>query len=126
MVAMRVATFAQSSTMIADALRVQSAMANEQTQESSGVISTDFGGYGSTAQHVINLQVSVTRAQSYIDSATLADSKVQVMYSAVGSMTDIVTQLRSQLSAASTGSSTETNSVISSAQQMLKEMGSLL
>src|SRR5207244_3950743 len=35
-------------------------------------------------------------------------------------------QLRSQLSAASTGSSTETNSVISSAQQMLEEMGSLM
>ncbi|MGV7216144.1 flagellin [Bradyrhizobium sp. UFLA05-112] len=126
MVAMRVATFAQSSTMIADALRVQAVMANEQIQESSGVISTDFGGYGSTAQHVVNLQVSVTRAQSYIDAATLADSKVQVMYSAVGSMADIITQLRSQLSAASTGSSTESDSVISSAQQMLGEMGSLL
>ncbi|MCP3472593.1 flagellin [Bradyrhizobium sp. CCGUVB1N3] len=126
MVAMRVATFAQSNTMIADAMRVQAVMANEQIQESSGVISSDFGGYGSTAQHVVNLQVSVTRAQSYVDAATLADSKVQVMYSAVGSMTDIITQLRSQLSAASTGSSTESNSVISSAQQMLEEMGSLL
>jgi len=125
-VAMRVATFAQSNKMIADALRVQSVMAEKQTQESSGLISTDYGGYGSDAQHVVNLQVSVTRAQSYIDAATLADSKVQVMYSAVGSMTDILTQLRSQLSAASTGSSTETNSVISSAQQMLEEMGSLM
>jgi len=126
MVAMRVATFAQSNKMIADALRVQSVMAEKQTQESSGLISTDYGGYGSDAKHVVNLQVSVTRAQSYIDAATLADSKVQVMYSAVGSMTDILTQLRSQLSAASTGSSTETNSVISSAQQMLEEMGSLM
>ncbi|RXT51545.1 flagellin [Bradyrhizobium betae] len=126
MVAMRVATFAQSNKMIADAMRVETVMANKQIQESSGVISGDFGGYGSDAQHVVNLQVSVTRAQSYIDAATLADSKVQVMYSAVGSMTDILTQLRSQLSAASTGSSTETNSVITTAQQMLEEMGSLM
>lgn len=126
MVAMRIATFAQSNKMTADAMRVESVMANEQVQESSGVISTDYGGYGSTAQHVVNLQVSVTRAQSYVDAATLADSKVQVMYSAVGSVTDILTQLRSQLSAASTGSSTETNSVISSAQQMLEQMGSLM
>jgi len=126
MVAMRVATFAQSNRMIADAMRVETAMANKQIQESSGVISSDIGGYGSDAQHVVNLQVSVTRAQSYIDAATLADSKVQVMYSAVGSMTDILTQLRSQLSAASTGSSTETNSVITTAQQMLEEMGSLM
>lgn len=126
MVAMRVATFAQSNKMIADAMRVESVMANKQIQESSGVVSSDFGGYGSDAQHLVNLQVSVTRAQSYIDAATLADSKVQVMYSAIGSMTDILTQLRSQLSAASTGSSTETNSVITTAQQMLEEMGSLM
>lgn len=126
MVAMRVATFAQSNKMIADAMRVETVMANKQIQESSGVVSTDFGGYGADAQHVVNLQVSVTRAQSYIDAATLADSKLQVMYSAVGSMTDILTQLRSQLSAASTGSSTEANSVITTAQQMLEEMGSLM
>jgi len=126
MVAMRVATFAQSNRMIADAMRVESVMANKQIQESTGVISTDFGGYGSDAQHVVNLQVSVTRAQSYVDAATLADSKIQVMYSAIGSMTDILTQIRSQLSAASTGSSTETNSVITTAQQMLQEMGSLM
>ncbi|RXH25929.1 flagellar hook protein FlgL [Bradyrhizobium nanningense] len=126
MVAMRVATFAQSNRMIADAMRVESVMANKQIQESTGVIATDFGGYGSDAQHVVNLQVSVTRAQSYVDAATLADSKIQVMYSAIGSMTDILTQLRSQLSAASTGGSTETNSVITTAQQMLQEMGSLM
>jgi len=126
MVAMRIATFAQSNKMISDAMRVETVMANKQIQESTGVVSTDFGGYGSDAQHVVNLQVSVTRAQSYIDAATLADSKVQVMYSAVGSMTDILTQLRSQLSAASTGSSTESNSVITTAQQMLEEVGSLM
>ncbi|MFB6420572.1 MULTISPECIES: flagellin [Bradyrhizobium] len=126
MVAMRVATFAQSNRMIADVMRVESVMATNQIQESTGVVSTDFGGYGADAQHVINLQVSVTRAQSYIDAATLAGSKVQVMYSAVGSVTDILTQLRSQLSAASTGSSTEVNSAISSAQQMLEQMGSLM
>ncbi len=123
---MRIATFALSDQMVAGALRTQATMANLQVQESSGLKAEDFGGYGSDAQHVINLQVSVTRAQSYIDAATLADSKVQVMYSAVGSMTDIITQLRTQLSAATTGGSTETTSAISSAQQMLTQMGSLL
>jgi flagellar hook-associated protein 3 FlgL len=123
---MRVATFAQSDQMITSALRVQAIMANEQVQEASGLKSEDLGGYGSSAGRVINLQVSVTRAQSYIDAATLADSKVQVMYSAVGSMTDIITQLRTQLSAATTASSTEVASAVSSAQQMLQQMGGLL
>jgi len=123
---MRVATFALSDQMISSALRVQSVMANEQVQESSGLKSEDFGGYGSGAGRVINLQVSVTRAQSYIDAAKLADSKVQVMYSAVGTMTDIITQLRTQLSAATTGSSTATASVVNYAQQALSQMDGLL
>lgn len=124
--AMRVATFAQTDRMVADAMRIQSVMVEQQIQQASGQKSSSLGGYGSSAQHVVNLQISVTRAQSYIDAATLADSKVQVMYSAVGSINDIITQLRSQLTAASTGSSTHVSSVISSAQQMLQQMGSLL
>jgi len=123
---MRIATFALSDQMVAGALRTQATMANLQVQESSGLKSETLGGYGADARHIINLQVSVTRAQSYIDAATLTDSKVQVMYSAVGSMTNIITQLRTQLSAATTGSSTGTASVINSAKQMLLQMGSIL
>ncbi|KWV49942.1 flagellar biosynthesis protein FlgL [Bradyrhizobium macuxiense] len=123
---MRVATFALSDQMIASSLRLQAVMANEQVQESSGQKSQDFGGYGSDAERVINLQVSVTRSQSYIDAASVADSKVQVMYSAVGTMTNIITQLRTQLSAATTANSTATTSVINSAQQALSQMGGLL
>ncbi|GKQ52759.1 flagellin [Bradyrhizobium sp. Ce-3] len=123
---MRVATFAQSDQMISSALRVQAVMANEQVQESSGLQSEDFGGYGSGAGRVINLQVSVTRAQSYIDASSLADNKVQAMYSAVGSVNDIITQLRTQLSAATTGSSTATASVINYAQQAMAQMQGLL
>jgi flagellar hook-associated protein 3 FlgL len=123
---MRVATFALSDQMIAAAMRTEAVMADEQTQESSGVKSEYFAGYGADTQHVVNLQVSVTRAQSYIDAATLADNKTQVMYSAIGQVTDLITSLRSQLSASTTGSSTTTASVIASAQQMLTEMGSLM
>jgi flagellar hook-associated protein 3 FlgL len=123
---MRVATFAQSDQMITSSLRLQSVMANEQVQEASGQKSLDFGGYGSGAGQVINLQVSVTRAQSYIDASKLADNKVQVMYSAVGSVTDIITQLRTQLSAATTGNTTAAASVINYAQQAMAQMSGLL
>lgn len=124
--AMRVATFALSDQMVAGALRTQAVMAEKQVQESSGVKSEDYGGFGATSQQIVNLQVSVTRAQSYIDAAQVADSKAQVMYSAVGSITDIITNLRSQLSAATVGSTTESTSVINSAGQMLDEMAGLL
>jgi flagellar hook-associated protein 3 FlgL len=122
----RVATFALSDQMTAGALRSEAAMANLQTQEASSLKSEFLAGYGADTQQIVNLQVSVTRSQSYIDASTLADSKVQVMYSAVGSMNDLITNLRTQLSAASAGSSTATSSAISSAQQMLEKMASLM
>jgi flagellar hook-associated protein 3 FlgL len=122
----RVATFALSDQMVAGTLRTEANMANLQVQEASGLKSPFLADYGADTQQVINLQVSVTRAQTYIDAATLADNKVQVMYSAVGTMTDIITKLRTQLSAATVGSSTATNSAISSAQQMLQQMASLM
>lgn len=123
---MRIATFASSDQMITSALRTQATMANLQVQEASGLKTEYLAGYGADTQHVVNLQVSVTRAQSYIDAATLADSKVQVMYSAVGQVSDIVSQLRTALSAASSGSSTATTSAISTAQQLLQQMSGVL
>jgi flagellar hook-associated protein 3 FlgL len=122
----RVATFAMSEQMINSAMRAQSTMANEQLQEASGQISPDYGGLGSTSQQVINLQVSVTRSQSYIDGSTSANSKVQVMDSAVTSVTDVLTQLRSLLTGASDSATTNAASVTQSAQQMMQEFSSLL
>ena len=124
--AMRVATFGISEQMIAAALRTQSTMANAQIQEASGVVSSDFGGYGSSTQQILNLQVSVTRSQSYIDAATQADSKIQVMYSTVNSVADLITQFRSLLTSATNAASTDSTSVTQSAQDMLQQMASLL
>jgi flagellar hook-associated protein 3 FlgL len=122
----RVATFALSDQMVTGALRTEATMANLQAQEASGLKSQFLADYGADTQQIVNLQVSVTRSQSFVDASTLADNKVQVMYSAVGTMTDLITTLRTQLSAASTGSSTTTASAISSAQQMLQQMASLM
>ena len=124
--AMRVATFGISQQMIAAALRTQSTMASQQIQEASGQISSDFSAYGSSTQQILNLQVSVSRSQSYIDAATAAGNKVEVMYSTVNSVADLLTQFRSLLTGASSASSTDSTSVTQSAQDMLEQMASLL
>ncbi|MGJ4944859.1 flagellin [Bradyrhizobium sp. HKCCYLS1011] len=123
---MRIATFSNTEQMISGALRTQATMADMQVQEASGLKSEYLAGYGAETQHVVNLQVSVTRAQSYIDAATLADNKAQVMYSAVGQVSEVVNQLKSALSAATTASGTEVASAISTAQQLLQQMGGIL
>jgi flagellar hook-associated protein 3 FlgL len=122
----RVATFALSDQMIGGALRNEATMANLQQQEASGLKSPFLAEYGADTQQIINLQVSVTRSQSFIDASTRADNKVQVMYSAVGNMTDLVTNLRQQLSAATLGNGTAISSAISAAQQALQQMASLM
>jgi flagellar hook-associated protein 3 FlgL len=123
---MRVATFGISDQMIASALRTQSTMANQQIQQASGLVSSDFGGLGSTTQQVLNLQVSATRSQSYIDAATLTNSKIQVMYSAVNSIADLATQFRALLTSATSASGTDAASVTESARNMLEQAASVL
>jgi flagellar hook-associated protein 3 FlgL len=123
---MRVATFGISDQMIASALRTQSTMANQQIQEASGLVSSDFGGLGSATQQVLNLQVSATRSQTYIDAATLANSKVQVMYSAVNSIAELATQFRALLTSATSASSTDAASVTESARNMLEQTAAVL
>lgn len=123
---MRVATFALSDQMIAAALRSQSAMANDQLQEAAGVVSPDYGGLGQTSRQVVNLQVSVSRSQSYIDAATDTDNKVQVTYSTITQITGVLDDLRTALTAASNSASVDPANVAASAQQGLQEMASLL
>jgi flagellar hook-associated protein 3 FlgL len=122
----RVSTFPLSDQMITGVLRTEATMANLQLEENSGVQSQYLAGFGADTQQVINLQVSVTRAQSYIDASTLANNKVQVMYDAVKQMVDVITGLKTSLSAATIGSGPATSSAITSAQQALQQMGSLL
>lgn len=124
--AMRVATFGISERMIAAALRTQSVMAEQQIAEASGQVSSDFAGYGSSTQQILNLQVSVSRSQSYIDAATQAGSKIEVMYSTVNSVADLLTELRTLLTAASNATSADATSVTQSAQDMLEQMAALL
>jgi flagellar hook-associated protein 3 FlgL len=122
----RVATFPMSDQMIAGALRTEATMASLNIQQASGVQSQLLAGYGANTQHVINLEVSATRAQSYIDAANLADGKIQSMMTQLNSVNDGLNNLSSQLSAATVGSSTAMNSAISDAKQMLGEMSGIL
>ena len=61
---MRVATFPSINQMVDGALQTQATMANLQTQESSGLVSSDYGGLGAQAGQVLNLQVSISQAQA--------------------------------------------------------------
>lgn len=123
---MRVATFPLSEQMINSALRTQSVMVTDQLEEASGVSAQDYGDLGATSKQVINLQISVSRSEAYSTAAAAADSRTQVMYSAVTSISNLLTQFRSTLTAASNTANTNSTTVTQTAQQLMSEMGSLL
>ncbi|MEJ8472592.1 flagellin [Roseibium algae] len=121
---MRVSTFAQTSNVLQNAMTTQARLAEKQMQQSTGRVSTDYAGLGSTAGKVVNLEVSVSRAEATLSAAEQAQTRIEVIYDALGSMSDNLTKLRSDLSSASTGVSTET--LQTTAEAMLEDMSSLL
>jgi flagellar hook-associated protein 3 FlgL len=124
-VVMRVATFALSDSMVAAALRTQAKVANLEVQSASGEVSSDFGGLGADAKKVVDLQVSIAQSKAYADAATSADDRVQVMYSATGSIVDLLTSYKSELTSAQSASS-DTDSLVESAQSLMDEVASAL
>jgi len=124
---MRVATFASIDQMVNATLQTQATMANEELQESSGLVSTDYAGLGASAKQVLNLQISIARAQSYANAATAANDRATMMSSALSSMSDVLTSFRSDLAAAnSTDSTTGSSSLQATAADMLQEFASAL
>ncbi|WP_321344608.1 flagellin [Breoghania sp.] len=122
---MRVATFALSGSLMNHALTTQAKLAEKQTQEASGLVSSDYGGLGTDAGKLVDLEVSLSRAQAYADAATQATERVEVMYSATGSIIDALTDARTTLSSASVDTE-DLVAVQETAASLLEEVVSLL
>ena len=120
--AMRVATFASSQSLLQAAMRIQVKEAEATTQQASGQVSDDYGGLGSKAGRVVSLQASVTRSKAYTEAANTASNRVETMYNAVGSILDDLSSLKATL-ASSTASS---DTLQASAQSALESVVSLM
>lgn len=96
----RVATFALSGKMIEAALRTQARNSELMLQQASGEISTDFGGLGSTSRRVLELQTSITQSKAYASSATNAVARIEIMYSSLTQMTDLLSKLQTSVTGA--------------------------
>ncbi|MDC7786777.1 flagellin [Rhodoplanes sp. TEM] len=96
----RVATFALSGKMIDTALRTQARNSELMLQQASGEISTDFGGLGSSSRRVLEMQTAITQSKAYAESATNAVSRIEIMYSSLTQMSDLLTTLQSSVTGA--------------------------
>ncbi|RAI40553.1 flagellin [Rhodoplanes roseus] len=125
----RVATFALSEKTINQALRTQARNTELTLQQASGEISSNFGGLGSTSRRVLELQTAVTQSAAYSDAATNAGSRIEIMYSAMSQMTDLLTTLQSSITSATDAGTLDDGTVSSLTTSMgeyLDEFGSLL
>lgn len=123
---MRVGTFAMNERLLDAALRTQAKTAELGIQQASGLVSMDYGGLGAVSKGVINLEVSVARAQSYADAATSANGRIETMYAACSSMTDLLTEMRSQISGATGNVDGNGAGLTATARELLEEFASLL
>ncbi|AKR57255.1 hypothetical protein XM25_15990 [Devosia sp. H5989] len=126
--AMRVATFANNDRMLASAMRTQSRMAELQLQQASGLKSTDYGGLGGDARKLISLETSLEQSKAYQSAAGESAARVEVLYSAMTTVTDLLTDFRSQLTAMTgvDGATTGGESLVSAAQAYLQELTAVL
>ena len=125
---LRVATFAMNDRMLTASMKTQAKMAEMQLQQASGLVSTDYSGISQTARTLINLEVSMQRAQTFENSAKEANYRVETMGTQVGIMADLLTKYRSQITAMrSTDRNPQTaQTLIDAAEANLVQMGNLL
>jgi flagellar hook-associated protein 3 FlgL len=122
----RVATFAMSERMLEASLRTQARMSEAQLQQASGAVSTDYGGLGRSAGTLVSLEVSLARSKSQASAAEEAGSRVEVMYDAVGSMSELMSSFRTSLSSAISAGGDDDATLAATAQSLLEEFASLL
>ncbi|WP_423066918.1 flagellin [Devosia sp. CN2-171] len=126
--AMRVATFASHERMLKVAMTTQARMAELQLQQASGSISTDYSGLGASSKQLFDLEASRKVSQSYSDAASEAVNRIEVMYSTLSSITDVLTDFRAQLTTAMSTDGGETGlaSLATTAEGYFEELASLL
>jgi flagellar hook-associated protein 3 FlgL len=104
----RVSTFGLGETMLRSSLAVQSKYATASTQQASGLISTTYGGLGSQSSSLMSTETATAQLTTWSANTSVANDRVQSMYSAVGDMIDALTSFRSTLSAAKSSTSNDT------------------
>jgi len=121
---MRVSTAGLYQTLLSGAMTTQSNYAQASIRQSSGLIGSSFSDYGADSQRLIDVEGEITNLQSWSSNAAIAGTRVQSAYSAIGTMIDTLTTLKTTISAAISG--TSTTGLDETASQYLEELAQQL
>ena len=119
----RVSTSTLNRTMLDASMRIQAQVATVQEQISSGLKAGSYADLGGgIVERTLSLESAMSRSQSITDGIATASARGEMMYAGVGDMIDMLTTLRSNLSAASTGAGTDAEQIPVVAEGLLEDM----
>jgi len=101
----RVSTAGLGQALLRSAMTVQARLAEKQTAQSSGLTEETYAAMGSGAGKLISMESQLADLQGRADTTQTALDRAEAMSDAVGSMVDLMSDLRSTLSEMSTQSS---------------------
>ena len=101
----RVSTAGLGQALLRSAMTVQARLADRQTAQASGLKQETYAALGADSGKLISLESQLSRLQGRSDTAQTALDRTEAMTSAVGSMVDLVSEMRTTLSEMSTQSS---------------------
>jgi flagellar hook-associated protein 3 FlgL len=115
-----ISTFGLYNLLLGAAKTVQSDRATAVTQQATSLVGSDVAAYGKKMRQLLNLQDELNRAQKSADLAGTVGDRAEAMYSALGNMIDLMTNLRSAISAGLSGD--DATALVAQAQAALSDL----
>ncbi len=118
----RIASFTQTSGILANNLRLQSNYAKTQVQVSSGVTSTRYEGIAGGTSRLLNLESDYDRISQQTENIQLAADRTDIMYDALGSILGQTQQFVADLSATISGFGSQGTDLANIAQTKMDQV----
>ncbi len=123
---MRVSTAAMQQNMLSQIRSVQTQLAEATEQSSSGVKSSSYSGVADNSYVIATLSAEISEASAYSDIAEEIQTRVEVYYSTLNDMVDLLTEMTSDLSGALSTGTDQAYGINESAGAALETFASLL
>lgn len=123
---MRVSTAAMQQNMLSQIRSVQSRLAEATEQSSSGVKADSYSGVADNSYVIATLSAEISQASAYIGIAEDIQTRVEVYYSTLNDMVDVLTDMTADVSAALSTGTDKAFGINESATAALATFASLL
>ncbi|PKR53553.1 flagellin [Thalassospira marina] len=123
---MRVSTSAMQQSLITQMRNVQTQLNTASEQSTTGIKSTNYAGVADQAYVLTSLSAEISQASSYADLAENIQGRVDVYYDSLNSMTEVLTEMLTDISAAQSSGTGSVIGLNESARSALDTMATLL